>query len=142
MTEETRKPVRLLPATSQVSVFYHAAEPGVAFDSLLHPEYWAHVAKQLTPGARIETAAADGAWWGMLLVRAAGQHDAVVQALQHVELGEADKATPTFAEYEIAWVSPTRKWGVKRLSDKMWVKQDFQTQGQAQQWVANRAKAA
>lgn len=136
------KPARLLPASASVQVFYHAAEPGVDFKALLDPEYWSLVARQLTPGNRIECAAADGAWWGMLIVRSAGQYDAVVQELQYADLGDAAAATPVTSEYEVKWVSPTRKWGVVRLSDKTLVKQDFQTQGQASQWVSNRMKAA
>lgn len=131
------KPTQIFTAENSNVVFYLPVEPGTTIEDVLAPEFWAHVSRRMSPGNRIEIFAQD--FWAMLIVRSAGKVDAVVQVLQHVELGDAKAATATGSLYDVVWRSPTRKWGVIRISDKAVVKEDIQTKEQALEWVKNRA---
>jgi hypothetical protein len=43
--------------------------------------------------------------------------------------------------YTIAWVSPTRKFGVKRDGQKEWIRADFATKDEARKWAISDLKA-
>ncbi len=131
------KPTQIFTAENSNVVFYLPVEPGTTIEDVLVPEFWAHVSRRMSPGNRIEIFAQD--FWAMLIVRSAGKVDATVQVLQHVELGAAKPATSAGQIYDVVWRSPTRKWGVVRLSDRAVVKDEFQTKEQALEWVRNRS---
>lgn len=135
------KPTKLFSAEHAVVVYYHAPEFGVSLDDTLKPDYWTHVAKSLRVGHRIEMMAADGSWWAMLLVRAVGRHEAVVQALQHVELGEPVSVEIADSAYEIKWRGPARKYGIVRKSDGEVIREDIPVKEQAVQWLQNHMKS-
>ena len=127
------QPMSLHDAAFSVPTLYHAPQAGVTIEEVLEPSYWAHVASQLKPGTRIEVMAQDGAWWAMLLVRAAGRTDAVVQALQYVILGSNE--TFTAGGYEIKWRGPKAKWGVVRGKDAAVLHDGFAVKEEAEAWM-------
>lgn len=136
------KPTKLQLAEHTVIVYAHSPEVGVTLDDLLKPEYWSHVAPQLRAGHRIEVMAGDGAWWAMLLVRATGRHEAVVQALQFVELGEqAAEISATDMPYEVKWGGPSRKFRVVRKSDGAVIKDEFAVREHADRWLKNHLQS-
>lgn len=135
------KPTKLFPAEHSVVVYHHNPEFGVSLEDTLKPEYWAHVAKQLRVGHRIEMMASDGSWWAMLIVRAAGSHDAVLQALQHVPLGKAIDPVIEDSPYEVKWRGPSRKFGVVRKEDGEVIKDEFDVREAAAKWMANHMKS-
>ena len=128
------QPTSLHDAAFSVPTLFHAPSPGTTLEDVLAPEYWAHVAATLRAGARIELLAQDGAWWAMLLVRAAGKTDAKVQALQYVELGQREAVT--VGGYEVKWRGPARKWGIVRTSDLSVLQDGFAVKEEAADWMA------
>ncbi len=130
-------PGKLLPAESGVMVWFHDPEPGTPIEALMFPAYWAHVAKQLRPGHRIEALSQDGEWWANLIVRAVGRAEAQVQVLQHEVLGDKEMlASEPDPEFEVKWRGPARKFGVVRKSDGQLVKEDLPTKDDAIRWVS------
>lgn len=131
------KPTKLDPAEFSVTVYAHTPEIGVDLETLLQPDYWTHVASKLRPGYRIEVLAGDGGWWAMLLVRAVGRHEAIVQCLQHVVLGDAQEVTASDMPYEVKWRGPARKFGIVRKADGEVIKDEFPVRELAAKWLNN-----
>lgn len=130
-------PSKLLAAESCVMVWFHDPEPDTPIEALMFPAYWAHVAKQLQPGHRIEVLSQDGGWWANIIVRAVGRAEAQVQVLQHEVLGDKEMlAKAPDADFDVKWRGPARKFGVIRKSDGELVKEDLPTKEDAQRWVA------
>lgn len=135
------KPTKLHTAEHSVVVYHHCPEEGVTLADVIKSDYWTHVAPQLRIGHRIEIMAPDGAWWAMLLVRAVGRHEAVVQALQHVVLGQAAEVSPADVPYEIKWRGPARQFGVIRKSDGEVIKDQFAVREHAALWLTNHMRS-
>lgn len=135
------KPIRLPMAQSAHKVFHHAPEEGVGVEALTAPDYWAHVARGMTAGDRIEVLAGDGSYWAMLLVRAAGRNEAHVQVLQHVPLGAQVEAQDAAAPYEVKFRGPARKWSVMRKADKAVIRDEFPLRDAAEQWLKGHLQA-
>jgi len=131
------KPTSILAAEHAVVVYFHSPESGVGLDDILKPDYWTHVATRLRPGHRIEVLSDDGTYWAMLIVRAVGKHEAYVQALQHVALGQPAVAAGPESPFEVKWRGPARRFGVIRKTDKEIIKEDFQLREHAELWVKN-----
>lgn len=131
------KPLKLQPVEHHVVCYHHKPEPGVTIADVLKPDYWTHVAPQLRIGYRVEVMAEDGAWWAMLLVRAVGQHEAVLQALQHVTLGaEAPTVDLDGSAYEVKWAGPSAQFRIVRKSDSEVIKDKFPIREAAEEWLA------
>lgn len=135
------KPTKLSLAEHSVVKYYHCADFGETIETVTEPTYWTHVAKSLRTGHHIEIIAADGSWWADLLVRAVGSHDAVVQALQFVELGEPVQAETSESPYEIKWRGPARKFGVIRKADKEVLRDEFDVREKAEKWLKNHMQS-
>lgn len=133
-------PTKLTPADYAVTVYFHSPEFGVSLKDIQKPEYWVHVARQLRPGHRIEVLASDETYWAMLIVRAVGRTEAVVQVLQEVKLGKSEAPADAESPFEIKWRGPTKKFSAVRKSDGAVVKEDMQTREQADQWLKNHLK--
>lgn len=108
-------------------------EPGTTPEDVLVPSYYAHIAKQLKPGARIEVAPADGSWLAELYVRSADATSARVALLELYTFGEAPRGEAT--AYEVKHRGP-RGWSVVRLSDKKVVFENGATKEDADKWVS------
>ena len=135
------KPTKLQIAEHEMVCYYHYPDAGLALSDVLKPDYWTHVARSLRAGHRIEVFAEDGSWWAMLIVRAVGSHDAVVQELQHVKLGSHAKAKVSGAPFEVKWRGPKRKFGIIRTADDEIIKQDIQSKEEAENWVKNHMRS-
>jgi hypothetical protein len=134
------KPTKLQIAEHEVVCYYHCPEIDTGLSDVLKSDYWTHVTKSLRVGHRIEVLAADGSWWAMLIVRAVGSHDAVVQELQHVELGSQVEAKVTDSPYEVKWRGPARKFGVLRKEDGEIIRDEFQVKEHAVKWLKNHMR--
>lgn len=135
------KPTKLFTAEHTVVVYHHAPESGVTIKDVLKPDYWTHVAPSLRTGHRIEILSADASWWAMLIVRATGRHEAIVQALQHVELGASETIKSQGVGYEVKWLGGSKKHGVIRTSDDEIIKDEFAVKEAAVKWMNNHIKS-
>jgi hypothetical protein len=115
-------------------VWCASPEKGVTVEDMLVPSFWAHVAKQLRPGDRIEAVGNDGSWFVELFVRSASGNDARVAVLRAVKLDQEVPAVES-DDYEIKYRG-NAKWSVVRKSDKAVLIDGQDTKEQAAEWLA------
>ena len=108
-------------------------EPGTTLDEMLLPEYWAHVAKTLKKGDRIDVTSADGEWFAELYVRASTDNSVLVTVLQKYVFSAPE--VPADDAFEIKHRGGA-KWSVIRKSDKRVLVENLETRGEADTWVS------
>lgn len=132
---------RLTEAEFSRVVWSAIPESGTTLADMVKPEYWAHVAKFLKPGARIEIQPEDNSWFAELYVRAVKEQSAVVQVLRAVTFDEAPQASASAPAY-FAKFSGAAKWRVYRASDNAVMAEKLDTREQADAWIADNAVLA
>jgi hypothetical protein len=150
-SEEAMLPLdRKVPALKQ-NLFQEAAaarnewaitpEPGVNPDDLLKPEYWAHVAWRLRPLDLVEVRAADGRYWGQLLVTNAGRLWATVRPIIFIET-EVSTDDVVVEGLVIRWRGGVGKWSVLRHDDRGLVvlQEGMEHKSDAISWAANHRR--
>lgn len=136
-----QQPTKLLFAEHAVVTFFHSPAVGVNIKDMLEPSYWAHVARDLRPGHKIEVLAEDMSYWAMLMVRDVGRTEAKVVVLQEKKLDAGvDLAKDVDDGLEIKWRGPSAKFSVVRKDGGDILRDGFQTRDAASQWRANRNK--
>ena len=125
----------------------HGATPeaGITLEDMQRPEYWAHVAKTLRAGDRIEVLPEDKSWFAELFVRSQNDNTVHVAVLKHVvfdkpaakSVGKPDNAEPYKVEHK-----GSMGWSVIRKSDKAVVFQGGQSRKDAEAWVEAEAEIA
>jgi hypothetical protein len=130
---------RLKQAEFTRTVWSVTPEPGTTREQVLTPSYWAHVAKSLRPGDRIEVTPEGAEWLVELYVRSATPTSAVVFVLRDVTFGEAAK--PAGGDYEVKHRG-SAGWSVIRKSDKTIAFEKGENREQAEAWVAANTELA
>lgn len=136
---------RLTEAEFSRVVWSAVPESGTTLADMVKPEYWAHVAKFLKPGARIEIQPEDNSWFAELYVRTVKEQSAVVQVLRAVTFDEAPPAQATDKTgpaYFAKFCGPAAKWRVYRTVDNAVMAEKLDTREQADQWITDNAALA
>lgn len=126
----------------------------VPLKDVLRPGYWQHHAAKLRPGDKIEVRTEGNVYYAELLVTDVVPLAARTHVLLAVALDDSDEAKeaisldkvekedlPETEGYEVKWVSPTKKWGVKRVSDTDWARTGFSSKTEAQKWAVGDMKS-
>lgn len=113
-------------------------EPGTTPDDILVPAYYAHIAKQLKTGAKIEVAPLDGSWYAELYVRSSDANSAKVALLELYTFDEDPKVAAV--TFEVKHRGP-KGWSVIRVSDRAVVFENGKTKDEASQWIADQSLA-
>jgi hypothetical protein len=128
---------RIRPAEFERIVWSVTPEADVTLKELLAPEYWAHVAKALKPGAKVEVLPESKSWFAELLVRSSTDNSVELVVLKHIEFD-----APTVADdgepYEVKHRGGAG-WSVIRKSDKAVVFEKGQSKLDAERWVKEKA---
>lgn len=122
------------PAEYKRTVWFHEAKAGTTMDAVLSPEYWAHYAREFRPCDRIEVIWEDMTKVADLLVLSVGTVTARVWPLTVADMDPTPAQETT--DHEVKWVSPTRKFGVLRTTDKQTIRDGFGTKPEAEAWLA------
>lgn len=118
------------------AVYFISPAPTVAYEAVLEPIYWKHVASGLRPGDQIEVWPEDGSYWALLLVSAAGDNFAKVEPLIHRQIENAVDGEASLIEgFTISWRGPNGKFAVKRDKDNNIIQSNFRTKEEAQTWM-------
>lgn len=121
------------------------AEAGCSIETVLKPEYWAHVASTLRIGDKVEIECEDGSWEMELKVADVGVQSVKMRVKQRWEWTdeESSLANDDDPQYIYEFV-PAHKWRVKRVSDGAIVQKHIQDKGDALRIAAeyNAEKAA
>lgn len=118
------------------------AEAGTKIEDVLDPQYWAHVAAQMEPHARIEVLAETGEWMLELIALNVGRNWAQVHVLHRYELEKPADAMPAAQRSSVEWKGPTRKWAVIRLSDNQILQDGFASKAEGQGWAVTHERNA
>lgn len=110
-------------------------EKGVTADDMQAPAFWAHVAKKLRPGDRIEALDAEGKWFAEFFVRGASATGAIIVPMRVVFLDGAAPPVGSADEFEVKYRG-NAKWSVVRLADKAVMTDGLDTREQADDWLA------
>jgi hypothetical protein len=125
---------QLTQAEYQRTVWSAAPESDTELEDMLHSPYWAHVAKSLRPGDRIEVTPQGGAWFADLLVRSNGEGGPKLAVLTHLRFGEEKQEAASADTYE-AKFSGSDKWRVLRKKDKEIMTKGLATREEAEAWI-------
>jgi hypothetical protein len=122
---------------------YDALIPsGIAYEEILKPEFWTHVAQKLAPGDFIFAEAEDGTFIAELYVRNRGHNWATIFPLRHHNFDElssvGDEAVPGF---EIKWRGRVQKHAVIRTADGQIMASGMSLKQEAVAWLADYARA-
>lgn len=123
---------------------WHACiEHGVAFDEVLKPEFWSHVARQFKIADTIEVISQDQRFYAELYVlNCDGSNWAKVALVHFVDLTEQDKKSVVKAEeFEIMWNGANGGFSVVRISDREKLATNCKTKEEAQIWLRDYQKA-
>jgi hypothetical protein len=107
-------------------------EKEVTLDQLLEPSFWAHIARRVTPGARIEVHTDAMTWMAELYVRSTGESGISVSPLSFHEFTSKDMETET-KDYTIKHRGAYAKWSIMRKSDGAVIEDKIQTAQEAAQ---------
>jgi hypothetical protein len=135
-------PSRRMLAEQRRQIHSVVPEFGTTIAEMLNPGYWAHVARDLRPGDRIEVDAEDGSYFAELMVRDAGAQYAKVALLREVKLDAIEpSATVSLPGHNVEWSGPHTKWRVLRTADRKVLKDGFTTKADGYNWLASYSKA-
>lgn len=112
-----------------------------SFEDVLNPSYWVNVTSYLKPGSQIEVTAADNTWFAQLYVVAASKMWAKVVPLHFYDLtSKKTIKTPVNDEFYVKWANDKLKFRVHRKSDKQALKDGFDTQELAKEYIEQLKK--
>jgi hypothetical protein len=114
---------------------------GTTLEEMLAPDYWAHVARRMTPYDVIEVVPEDGSFYARLFVLNSDTLWAKVAVLEHVKFGEAASKPAAIDAFEVKFGGPNAKWRVHNKADNSLVSNDsFQSRQDAEKWIEQHAK--
>lgn len=111
---------------------------GFAYDALFERDTWAHIAPRLKPHDIIHVRDERGTLYARLYVRACDRLWAVVKEIERVSLVDEEPAMA--GGLRVAYRGKA-KWCVIRDSDNMRLQSGFDTQEQANAWLADHQRA-
>ena len=128
---------RLQRAEGTRLIFSAMPEPGTSLKDMLAPRYWAHVARELKPGFRIEVVPEDMTWLGELYVYRVGPGYAIMKVLNAWDFEPADEEEMMLQDddYEVRWGNPTTKFRIIRTADGNVMKDGFADKLDAMKWL-------
>lgn len=122
-------------------IFIDYPEANVTINDMLSPAYWAHVAKSLKAGCRIEAVAADGSWFVELYVIRADRTWAQTALMREVKLSSLKIDIEKHEDFMVKFGTAQTKFRVIRKSDKQVIKEGLSTAQEAISWLDNYKKA-
>lgn len=87
---------------------------GSTLETILEPSYWAHHAHEIKPLDIIEAFCEDGSWEARLRVMFVANGEVKLSLMSKVDHAATAVAAPADTPYEIKWISPTKKYAVRR----------------------------
>lgn len=131
------QPSRISLAEYKRNLFRVAVEIGTTQEDLVNAEFWAHVAKQLRVGDKLEVYPPDQSFYAELLVASVLESGVVTRVIHFVTFADVKKKPPqrpAASEYDIRFMDKN-KFAVIRKSDKEVLQSGFDTKPQAEDWL-------
>ncbi len=143
-SKEAVAPVKKIPehqfkqAEYARNVWRSTPAHGVAFEEILKPEYWTHIAKKVKRGDIIEAFAEDGSYYAELFVTNSADQWVTVVQIGHMDL--AVKAKIKRPDYEVKWRGDQALWSIIRTKDGQLMQDKLPTESQAEEWIRQHLK--
>jgi hypothetical protein len=135
-------PTRMQLAEQVRNIWCLTVPVGTTVQDMLNPGYWAHLARQLQPGDRIEVEPDDGSYFAELRVLDSGNQYAKVMALREVKLEAVEpSASVSVPGHTVEWSGRHTKWRVVRESDRKVLKDGLASKADGYGWLASYGKA-
>lgn len=131
----------IFPLEHGLLAFVATIPHSTTMEDILKPEYWANVYKKLTAHkTHIHANWEDGSRLVVLRVIGVGVNYAKVRVMHDYSFVEdIEKSKPresgNIDDYEVAFKTYHHKWSVIRKSDKSYVKDMFDTEVEAREWL-------
>ena len=107
----------------------------VTIEQIQDPDYWSHVAQQMTPFDHIEARSEDGSWVAYLLVVFAERNYALVIVDRVIKVAVDTAAPVSSIKYKVDWKGPHHKFVVIRTSDSAVLQSQLKTRAEANDWL-------
>lgn len=144
-------PSKFSEADYRRAVWYATPPFGTTMEEITKPAFWAHVCIRLRPLAEIIVVPEGNAFYARLLVLSTSRVEASVRLLEYHALKEGAvpsvpaAAAPTgnpegWDDYLIKYVNPSVKHRVQRKVDKAVLKDELETQEEAEAWLRNHLR--
>jgi len=111
---------------------------GTRPEDLLNPEYWKHVvaASGIEPMAEITAWAMDGSWvCDYRVIHVNSTHAKLIMKGKPEYLDEVKESDLETDTLFVKWISPAARYGVRRKSDNVTLKDGFQNKQAAARWM-------
>jgi len=113
-------------------------EEGVTREDILHPAYFAHCARRITPFDRMEILDDLSSFYAEALVLSVNRNGVRLQILHWHELDATEPVDTD--ECEVKWTGPHGKFAVVRTADKATLVNQISTKIEAQRWLAENTR--
>lgn len=135
-------PIRMQLAEQSRNIWCLTVPNGTTVQDMLNPGYWAHLARQLKPGDRVEVEPDNGTYFAELRVLDAGNQYAKMAVLREVTLESIEpSATISVPGHTVEWSGRHTKWRVIRESDRKVLKDSLASKADGYAWLASYSKA-
>lgn len=135
-TRRVKRPTTIEESTYARTVWEVKPEPAAKVEDLLVPEYWAHVAKRMRAGDRIEAIPDDRHYFAEFFVLGAASNWAKLVLLRHTVLIKDNQ--PMSKNGYIVKFAGAHKWRVEK--DGSVLSKGHDDQKAAAAWLANHIK--
>ncbi len=131
----------VLPEVSARTAYWITAPVGVLPDDLCKPEFWKHIVSdmRLKRHDGVKAVCVDDSWYAEYLVLHVGAQSATLKLLKQWSLTDETLVLKT-ATHEVKWISPSVRYGVRRLSDNETIRDGFETKDIAAAWMHQNLK--
>lgn len=133
---------RMKTAEYSRTVYQVTPEAETPFDTVISPEYWAHVAHTLNPLDRLEIVPDDFEYFAELMVVGTSTQAAKVVVLRKEDIGGKETLPQPGAEYIAKHKGPAWGWCVIRVSDGEVMLKNFSDRQEATKAANNYAPKA
>lgn len=128
---------KVKPAEILRNLFATTVAPHITLEDLQESSFWTNLSKHLHVSARIEVTREDGAFFAEFYVTRIMGTRVDVKLLRHVDLSDTEDTQGDGSEYEVMYRGQVRKHVVQRKDNKEIVKDGFNSNAEAKQYLIN-----
>lgn len=136
MENQVKKPTNIEEANYERTIWQVMPESKVKIEDLLKPDYWAHVAKRLKAGDRIEAVPEDRHYFAEFFVLGASANWAKLVLLREVTIIKDNESTVEEG-FKVAFAGK-HKWRVTQGTEIL--SKDHDDKASAEQWLKDHKK--
>jgi hypothetical protein len=138
---EDKKPTRLHIGEAKIRTWFAEIEEGTPYEALFDPIYWDVHGYKFQPGDFIRVEPDDGAYTADLKVVGVGVGGVRVEEFYKKDWRKIDAPATLLSQYRVKFAGPHHRWRVERIADGHVEQAGFQSETDANVWLAENLKA-